>query len=168
MCRYGLRPFANRELSILHCIIGFRMLVRLWSVCTAAPIWQTLSTEGLHRRRTAPYRRATYLVSQFAAVPTEGQSLKERDAQNLEVRYLNQPFVVRLQRKNIAFRSAAPKHSFARFFLHFSPNSLRTYVRTYIVHNIIYNIHTYIHTNIHTHTYIHTYVRTYVHTYIHT
>jgi len=112
-CRYGFRHFATRVLLLLQRTIGFRMLVRQWNVCTAAPIWQTLPTEGLRWTRTVPYRPTTYLVSQFAAVPTEGQSLKERDAQNLEVRYLNQPFVVRLQRKITAFRSAAPKHSFA-------------------------------------------------------
>jgi len=38
--------------------------------------------------------KVTYLVSKFAAIPTEWQSLKERDAEDLEVCHLHQSFIV--------------------------------------------------------------------------
>jgi hypothetical protein len=43
--------------------------------------------------------QVTYLVSQFAAVPTKRQPLEERDAEDLQVSHLHQTFIVRLEEK---------------------------------------------------------------------
>ena len=95
--RKNLTLYLSRHLAeTSFCMVSVGILTVCWTavastaphswvanVCTPAPIWQALPTDGLYWTRTVPYRRTTYLVSQFAAVPTEGQSLKKRDAQNL-------------------------------------------------------------------------------------